>query len=108
MTGGEPTRRCVGCGRTAPRRSLQRYVVRDGALVVDPAGRLSGRGAYTHRAPDCYELARTRGGFNRAFRRAVRAPAAPPAWAAPDAPPPSPRRQAAQLDSSENVHLDTA
>ncbi|WP_081425387.1 YlxR family protein [Conexibacter woesei] len=90
---GKPRgRRCVGCGRTAPRGSLQRWVAIDGVVVADPEGRLPGRGAYTCRAQDCFERARTRGGFNRAFRRAVQAP--------PTA--------AAQLDSSENVHLDTA
>ncbi|WP_404827826.1 YlxR family protein [Conexibacter stalactiti] len=92
MTGHEPLRRCVGCGRTAPRRSLQRWVLDGSALVADPAGQLPGRGAYTCRAQDCYERARSRGGFNRAFRRAVQVPPTAPAG----------------LESSENVHLDTA
>ncbi|WP_370552546.1 YlxR family protein [Conexibacter sp. CPCC 206217] len=92
MTGHEPLRRCVGCGRTAPRSSLLRYVVIDGALVADSAGQLPGRGAYTCRARDCFDAARSRGGFNRAFRRAVRVPSTVPA----------------ELDPSENVHLDTA
>ena len=55
----------------------------DGAVVVDPAARLPGRGAYTCRTRDCFERAARRGGFNRAFRRAVTAP-----------------------PSGENVHLD--
>lgn len=84
-------RRCVGCGRTAPRRSLLRYVVVDGAVVADPGATLPGRGAYTCRARQCYERACARGGFNRAFRRAVRVPDTAPG----------------QLESSENVHLDT-
>ena len=51
--------------------------------MADPAARLEGRGAYTCRTRDCFERAAGRGGFNRAFRRAVTAPL-----------------------SGENVHLD--
>lgn len=67
-----------------------RYVVVDGALVVDPARRLPGRGAYTCATRACFDRARARGGFNRAFRRAVRVDP----------------MTAARLDSAENVHLD--
>jgi predicted RNA-binding protein YlxR (DUF448 family) len=97
----------VACGRIAPRSSLERYVVRDGALVPDPASRLPGRGAYTCRTADCFEQARARGGFNRAFRQAVRiAPeTVPPPFGAPATDLPA---EPTRLDSSENVHLDTA
>jgi len=97
----------VACGRVAPRSSLERFVVRDGALVADPAGRLPGRGAYTCRDAACFEQARARGGFNRAFRQAVRiAPATSPLPAG--APVTDLPAEPARLDSSENVHLDTA
>jgi predicted RNA-binding protein YlxR (DUF448 family) len=66
--------RCVGCGASAPKRDLLRFVARDGALVADPAQTAPGRGAYLHRDPACWERARRRG----AFARALRAPAAPP------------------------------
>jgi predicted RNA-binding protein YlxR (DUF448 family) len=46
----------------------------DGAVVADAAARLPGRGAYTCRTRDCFEQAARRGGFSRAFRRAVTAP----------------------------------
>jgi predicted RNA-binding protein YlxR (DUF448 family) len=68
-----------------------RFVVVGGALVADPARTLPGRGAYTCATQDCFDRARTRGGFNRAFRRAVRVDP----------------MTAARLDSAENVHLDT-
>jgi predicted RNA-binding protein YlxR (DUF448 family) len=55
----------------------------DGTVVADPAARLPGRGAYTCRTRSCFERAARRGGFDRAFRRAVTAPL-----------------------SGENVHLD--
>ena len=44
------------------------------AVVADPHARLPGRGAYTCRTRRCLERPRARGGFNRAFRRAVTAP----------------------------------
>jgi len=58
--------------------------VADGDVVVaDPNARLPGRGAYTCQRRRCVERAARRGGFNRAFRRAMTTPAA-----------------------GENVHLD--
>jgi uncharacterized protein len=78
-----PQRRCVGCGRTAPKPSLLRWSADSDRVVADPQARRPGRGAYTCRTRRCVEQAASRGGFNRAFRRAVTAPAA-----------------------GENVHLD--
>jgi predicted RNA-binding protein YlxR (DUF448 family) len=81
--GAEPERRCVGCGRAAPKRSLLRWALVDGAVIADPEARLPGRGAYTCRTRACLRRAIGRRGFERAFRRAVTTP----------------------LDG-ENVHLD--
>jgi predicted RNA-binding protein YlxR (DUF448 family) len=67
----------------APKPSLLRWVAVDDRAVADPAARLPGRGAYTCRTRVCFERAVRRGGFDRAFRRAVTAP-----------------------ESGENVHLD--
>jgi uncharacterized protein len=80
-----PRRRCVGCGRVAPKSELLRLAVSRDAderrarrAVVDPAAILPGRGAYLCRgvAPltpdsDCLQLATRRGGIARALRRAV-------------------------------------
>jgi len=58
--------------------------VADGDIVVaDPNAQLPGRGAYTCSTRRCVQRAVRRGGFNRAFRRAMTTPA-----------------------SGENVHLD--
>ncbi|HEX7289778.1 MAG TPA: YlxR family protein [Conexibacter sp.] len=81
--GREPQRRCVGCGRVAPKRSLLRWVADGERPVADPQARRAGRGAYTCRTRRCVEQAVRRGSFNRAFRRAMTTPAA-----------------------GENVHLD--
>jgi uncharacterized protein len=67
----------------APKRSLLRWSADGGTVVADPEARLPGRGAYTCRTRRCVDQAARRGGFNRAFRRAVTAP-----------------------PSGENVHLD--
>jgi predicted RNA-binding protein YlxR (DUF448 family) len=65
----EPVRRCVGCGRTAPQRDLQRFTIRDGDLV--PGAEAPGRGAYTCRRIACFEQARAQRAFARALRQSV-------------------------------------
>jgi predicted RNA-binding protein YlxR (DUF448 family) len=81
-----PRRRCVGCGRVAPKPELVRLAVAAGAhgepapqVVIDPTGTLPGRGAYLCRgtaqgrpAAECLALATGRGGVARALRRRVR------------------------------------
>jgi predicted RNA-binding protein YlxR (DUF448 family) len=88
-----PRRRCVGCGRIAPKSELLRIAVSDqrSARAGEPAARIAvadcdatmpGRGAYLCRAaaPDtgaglaaraCLERATRRGGIARALRAAV-------------------------------------
>jgi predicted RNA-binding protein YlxR (DUF448 family) len=67
-------RRCAGCGERAPRNALRRYALADGRVVPDPAATLPGRGAWLHPARECLERALERGGFARAFKRAVTIP----------------------------------
>jgi predicted RNA-binding protein YlxR (DUF448 family) len=45
----------VGCGEQAAQAELVRFVAADGALVLDPRRRLSGRGAWVHRRPACWD-----------------------------------------------------
>jgi predicted RNA-binding protein YlxR (DUF448 family) len=79
-----PRRRCVGCGRIAPKAELTRIALsRDGAdrsrqAVHDRDGSLPGRGAYLCRARGaaepaaaCLALAMRRGAIPRALRSAV-------------------------------------
>ncbi|MEA2608109.1 MAG: uncharacterized protein QOJ75_352 [Chloroflexota bacterium] len=40
----------------------------DGAVVVDPTGRLAGRGAYVCRMADCLDKAIAKGALSRALR----------------------------------------
>lgn len=84
-TGRVPRRRCVGCGRIAPKSELLRIaLVRDGdgpsrRVVLDRAGTVQGRGAYLCRAEAtgapaaaCLALAARRGAIARALRWAQR------------------------------------
>jgi predicted RNA-binding protein YlxR (DUF448 family) len=79
-----PQRRCVGCGRIAPKLELVRIAVaRDGdgpsgRAVSDPDGLMGGRGAYLCRGADpgtpaaeCLLRAMRRRGIARALRSAV-------------------------------------
>jgi predicted RNA-binding protein YlxR (DUF448 family) len=81
-----PRRRCVGCGRTAPKSELVRLALareaserRSHRAVIDTSKTMPGRGAYlcrgtdpTHPDPACLELALRRGGIARTLRRAVK------------------------------------
>ena len=66
----EPVRRCVGCGRSAPKRELLRFTALDGTLVQ--GAEAPGRGAYTCRRLACFERAEAQRGFARALRQGVR------------------------------------
>jgi predicted RNA-binding protein YlxR (DUF448 family) len=84
-----PRRRCVGCGRIAPKSELLRIAVADHAraggraaasrrAIADRDGTMPGRGAYLCRgvdpelpAADCLARATRRGGITRALRAAV-------------------------------------
>lgn len=67
----EPERTCVGCRGRAPLRDLLRVVRKPGGeVVVDPAGRSPGRGAYVHRTESCLRRAER----GAALARALEAP----------------------------------
>jgi predicted RNA-binding protein YlxR (DUF448 family) len=79
-----PRRRCVGCGRIAPRSELIRIALADDGdgrskrVVLDPTCTMDGRGAYLCRsaharepAADCLTLATRRGRIARALRCGV-------------------------------------
>lgn len=71
----EPQRTCVGCRAVMGKSALLRYVLHDGALTPDPAGILSGRGAYLCRNEACLkEALKKKDVFSRALRARVIAP----------------------------------
>jgi predicted RNA-binding protein YlxR (DUF448 family) len=53
-----PVRTCVICREQSTKRQLVRIVRQpDGRVVVDPTGRLNGRGAYLCDRPACWQRA---------------------------------------------------
>ncbi len=50
-----PQRTCVGCRSVQAKRDLIRIVRTPEGVVVDPTGKLAGRGAYLHRQRSCWE-----------------------------------------------------
>ena len=65
----QPQRTCVACRRVADKRDLVRVVATpEGRLVVDPKGKLPGRGAYICRRRACWASARRGGALGRALR----------------------------------------
>ena len=64
-----PERTCVACRTPQPKRAMVRIVrTVPGAVVVDPTGKLSGRGAYLCRAAECWRAALQRGILPRALK----------------------------------------
>jgi hypothetical protein len=64
-----PIRTCVGCGRQAPQGTLLRFVAAADGLQPDLARRAPGRGAYLHRAPECWAAFVRRRGPIRSLHR---------------------------------------
>lgn len=62
-----PHRTCVACRETLAKRELIRIVRRPEGVVIDPTGKLSGRGAYLHSRRSCWER-----GLKGALARALK------------------------------------
>jgi len=59
---------CVACRTSRPKRELQRVVrTPERDVVIDPTGRLAGRGAYVCLGTDCLDLAIKKGALARAL-----------------------------------------
>lgn len=64
-----PQRMCAACRRVEAKRGLVRLVrTPAGTVVVDPSGKLAGRGAYLCTQRECWNLALKRGVIERALR----------------------------------------
>ncbi len=50
-----PQRTCVGCRQVLPKRSMVRIVRSPTGVMIDPTGKLPGRGAYLHLMRSCWE-----------------------------------------------------
>lgn len=64
-----PQRTCIACRRVEAKRQFIRLVrVAEGNVVIDPTGKLAGRGAYLCAERPCWEAALKRGAIERALR----------------------------------------
>jgi predicted RNA-binding protein YlxR (DUF448 family) len=50
-----PQRTCVGCRSVLPKRTLIRIVRSTQGVLVNPTGKVAGRGAYLHNRRSCWE-----------------------------------------------------
>jgi uncharacterized protein len=50
-----PQRTCVACQEVLAKRSMVRIVRSEQGVVIDPTGKLAGRGAYLHLKRSCWE-----------------------------------------------------
>ncbi len=67
-----PQRTCVACRAVRPKRALVRIVRSpSGGLVVDPRGKLAGRGAYCDPDAACLERGLREGAIARALEVAI-------------------------------------
>ncbi|HEV1998081.1 MAG TPA: YlxR family protein [Candidatus Dormibacteraeota bacterium] len=67
--GHVPTRTCVACRTERPKWELVRLVkAADAPVVVDPTGKLNGRGAYLCHDPACWTQAQRRKAVERALK----------------------------------------
>ena len=54
-----PTRKCTGCGEHFPKNTLVRILrTKEGSILLDLTGKLSGRGAYICKSAECLKKAR--------------------------------------------------
>ena len=67
-----PMRMCVSCKERMAKKELIRIVATpDGQVVLDPTGRLPGRGAYVCHNPECQKKALEHQQFDRGLHRKV-------------------------------------
>ena len=61
-----PTRRCIGCMESKPKKDLIRIVVfEEDSVRIDLSGKANGRGAYLCPNPECIEKAKKKKAFAR-------------------------------------------
>lgn len=67
-----PDRMCVGCQETKSKKDLLRVVrTPAGEIIIDPTGKLPGRGAYLCRESACFAKAYKEKRLERALKHAV-------------------------------------
>lgn len=63
-----PIRKCVGCGARRDKIELLRVVNNKGEILVDPGGRIPGRGAYLCPNMECFDKAVENNSLEKALK----------------------------------------
>lgn len=67
-----PQRKCVGCGEMIPKKEMLRVLrTQEGEFVLDPTGKMNGRGAYLCNSAECFKKAVKSKGLERSFKQAI-------------------------------------
>ena len=65
----QPMRTCLGCHKRLPKNQLLKFVLQEGAVVLDSKGTEQGRSAYCCNNKDCLRVfSRHKKKLSRAFR----------------------------------------
>jgi len=62
-----PQRTCVGCREVLAKKEMIRIVRTSEGILVDPTGKINGRGAYIHLKKECWEKA-LKGSLSKALK----------------------------------------
>lgn len=71
MQSRSPIRKCVGCGARRDKIELLRVVNNKGEILVDPGGKIPGRGAYLCPNMECLNKAVEKGALKKALRKDI-------------------------------------
>jgi uncharacterized protein len=63
-----PQRTCIACRQIAGKRGLVRLVRTEVDVIVDPSGKMPGRGAYIHPSRECWAAALSGNRIQQALR----------------------------------------
>ena len=63
-----PLRLCLACRTQKTKKEMIRVVKTENGYVVDPTGKLNGRGAYVCNNKECIEKCVKTHGFNKSFK----------------------------------------
>ncbi|MGM0602840.1 MAG: RNase P modulator RnpM [Bacillota bacterium] len=63
-----PIRKCVGCGARRDKIELLRIVNNKGEIIIDPGGKIPGRGAYLCPNMECLEKAVSKNKLSEALK----------------------------------------
>ncbi len=66
-----PIRKCVACGARKSKEELIRIVNNKGQILIDPGGKMPGRGAYICPSSECFKKARKSSKISNALKTSI-------------------------------------